>query len=129
MSVFEKQILRLHPVMFRKHPIWFLICLALISAYGLGILFLVFWWLSCINTTLTVTNKRTILRRGIVAKHTREIFHQDVRYLEVKQSALNRLFGVGSIAISSAGQGVIELEVGGVLNPEKAKEIIIANRS
>ena len=79
---------------------------------------------SCIYTTLTVTNRRTILRTGILAKNTREVRHQDVRYLEVKQSFFDRIFGVGSISVSSAAQGIIELEVAGIANPTAVKETI-----
>ncbi len=113
-----------HPSMFRNRPVWFIFCVLLILLYGLGLLLLLFWWLSCINTTLTVTTKRTILRRGILSKHTREVRHQDVRYLEVKQSFTDRIFGVGTISVSSAAQGMVELEVEGIARPTKVKEVI-----
>lgn len=120
----ENEVLHSHPAMFRNSPVWFMICIVLMVLYGLGLLILLFWWLSCINTTLTVTNKRTILRRGILAKHTREVRHQDVRYLEVKQSFTDRLFGVGTVSVSSAAQGTVEIEIQGIADPTKVKDTI-----
>jgi hypothetical protein len=41
---------------------------------------------------------------------------------------MERLFGVGTIAISSAGQGDIEIVVPGIPSPNKIKEIIDGSR-
>ena len=73
------QSLVLHPKMFRAHPVLFLICLALAPAAGISLLALLIWWLSCLNTTLTISDESTILRKGILGKSTNEVRHQDVR--------------------------------------------------
>jgi uncharacterized membrane protein YdbT with pleckstrin-like domain len=135
----EQEILKLSPAMFRDRPIWFLVLLLLIiggcvaatsvpeigfGAAGLGAFLLLIWWLREKSTTLTVTNKRTILRRGLLSKNTREVRHSDVRFLEVKQTLGQRLVGIGSIAISSAAQGEIEIAVRGIKHPQHVKDTI-----
>jgi uncharacterized membrane protein YdbT with pleckstrin-like domain len=107
--------------MFRNNPVGFIL---LVILFPLGIIVLPIWWLACLCTRLTVTESRTILRTGILSKTTNEVRHHDVRNIQVKQGMFQRLFGVGDIGVSSAGQGVIEIEVSGMPNPQAiAKEI------
>lgn len=113
-----------HPKMFRDSPIMFILFCALIPVFGIGLLLLILWWLGCLNSALIVTNKRTILRTGILSKHTREVRHDDVRYLEVSQSFFNRICGVGIISISSAGQSGVELTISGITDPQSVKRMI-----
>ena len=48
---------------------------------------------------------------------------------QIGQSALERLFGVGSVGISSAGQGRIAIEVAGLPPPQRIKTIIADRRA
>lgn len=91
---------------------------------GVAGLFWLTWWLRSRFTTLTVTNRRSILRRGLFGRDTTEVRHRDVRNLQVDQSALDRMLGVGAIAISSAGQDDLEIVARGVPNPEKIAAVI-----
>jgi uncharacterized membrane protein YdbT with pleckstrin-like domain len=113
-----------HPSMFRNQPIYFVLCLLLIPALGLGLVLLLVWWVQTLGTKLTVTNEQTTLRRGILSKFTNDVFHRNVRNIQVRQTFLQRLFGVGWIGISSAGQDGLEIEVYGIPDPEKVKQII-----
>jgi hypothetical protein len=67
-----------HPAMFRSQPIAFIFTILLCFAM-IGFIPLIIWWLQTRGTTLTVTNKKTILRKGILSKTTTEVRHQDVR--------------------------------------------------
>jgi hypothetical protein len=124
----EKTEFEAHPAMFRNNPIGFILSVILIFLYGIGILILLNWWLKCLGTTLTITNKKTILRFGILSKSTNEMYHSDIRNVQVSANMFQRMLGVGTIAISSAGTGDIEIAVAGIPNPEKAKEIIFTHR-
>ena len=115
---------RENPSMFRNHPIYFVVCLLLVPVFGLGLILLLFWWLEALGTTLTVTNEQTTLRKGIFSKHTNDVFHENVRNIQVKQSFLQRIFNVGWIGISSAGQSGLEIEVSGIVAPHQIKELI-----
>ena len=119
----EETLLIINPAMFRGEPVGFIICVALIPL-GIGIVLLLLWWLQCRFTTYTITNLRTIAQTGILSRNTNEVRHIDVRNLQVKQDVFQRMFGFGSVAISSAGQSDIELTMVRVENPYKIADII-----
>ncbi len=116
-----------HPAMFRESPLGFilsvLLCLVLI-----GFLILLIWWLKAKGTLLTVTDQRTILRRGILSKHINEVYHSDIRNVQVYQTFFQRLFRTGTISIASAGSGEAEIIVSGMRDPGKVKEILDRGR-
>jgi uncharacterized membrane protein YdbT with pleckstrin-like domain len=89
-----------------------------------GVVILLVWWIRCLGTTLTVTTEQTTLRRGILSKYTNDVFHENVRNIQVGQTFLQRLLDVGYIGISSAGQSGVEIEVNGIPHPEQVKELI-----
>ena len=117
-----------HPAMFRNHPVYFILCVLLIALFGIGLVMLLVWWVQVLGTTLTVTNEQTTLRKGILSKYTNDVFHNNVRNIQVRQSFLQRIFNVGWVGISSAGQSGLEIEINGILDPERVKEIIDDHR-
>jgi uncharacterized membrane protein YdbT with pleckstrin-like domain len=124
----EEQVLyEAHPAMFRNHPIWFVVTV-LLCLVGVGFLILVPWWFQSRGITLTVTTERTRLRRGILSKHTNVVFHNNVRNIQVGQTFLQRLLGVGYVGVASAGHAGMEIEVHGVPDPEKVKQLIDQHR-
>ena len=89
---------------------------------------LLLWRLRCLGCTLTVTTHRTVLRHGIIAKRTAEVRHADVRTISVHQGILQRFFGVGGIAIGSAGHAGMEIAVDGIDKPDTAAAMIRERR-
>ena len=122
------ELLKIHPSMFRNRPILFIIALVTVPVYGIGLLIFLGWWISVLGETLIVTNKRTIYRRGIVSKYTNEVLHSNIRAVEVGQSAIQRILGVGNIGISSAGQADIEIEISGIRDPQSVANLIDRQR-
>jgi uncharacterized membrane protein YdbT with pleckstrin-like domain len=96
--------------------------LLIIACAGLVILFI--WWLDCRNMRLEITNKRTTLRTGLLAKNTIELRHKDVRSVVVHQSFIQRILGVGTIELSSAAEADFEIAVRGLYDPQKVAEMI-----
>jgi uncharacterized membrane protein YdbT with pleckstrin-like domain len=47
----------------------------------------------------------------------------------VSQSLLQRIFGVGAVAVSTSGQSDMEIEVHGVRAPERIKAILNDRRT
>jgi uncharacterized membrane protein YdbT with pleckstrin-like domain len=86
------------------------------------------WWLSCRAARLTVTDRKVTLRRGLLRKDLNEVRHVDVRNVRVSQGLLQRLLGVGSVAISTSGQGDIEIEVSGIPDPHRVRVIVDQQR-
>ena len=119
----EQELFSTNEAMLRSHPIWFFICLVL-CFFGIGFVILAIWWLKSKGSKFTVTTKRTTLRFGLFSKHTSEVWHRDIRNLQVHQGFIQRLLGVGTIAISSAGQGDIEIIFPGLKDPEGVKSTI-----
>ena len=112
-----------HPAMFRNRPVLFLVCCALIP-FGLGIVVLLVWWLRCLATSLEITESRVTLRKGLLSKATNDVLIADIRNVQVSQSFLQRIFGVGAVAVSTSGQGDMEIEVHGVPAPDRIKAIL-----
>jgi membrane protein YdbS with pleckstrin-like domain len=115
------------PSMFRNSPVMFVVCI-LLSLVVIGLIMLLVWYLRCYGTRLTITNKRTKLRTGILSKQINEVYHRDVRNVRLSQTFLQRIFDVGSLEISSAGQADVEIAVSGMPSPEKMKAIIDEHR-
>jgi membrane protein YdbS with pleckstrin-like domain len=116
------------PSMFRNEPIQFVLGVALCFLV-IGIPFMLRWWLNCKVTTLTITDRKTILRRGILSKSVSEVWHRDVRNVQIDQSFFQRLLGVGTLKVSSAGQSGFEIDVSGLPHPSRAKNAIDAGRA
>lgn len=133
----ERVLYRASPAMFRQRPIWFMIWCGMLLAFVvpdywplsvLALLVLTLWWWRCKGQTITITNQRTTLRKGILAKSTSEVWHSDVRNVQLQQSFLQRIFNVGQLALSSSGQGDVEIEIAGIRQPVKAKTVIDQHR-
>jgi uncharacterized membrane protein YdbT with pleckstrin-like domain len=120
----EEILLEINPAMFRNNPLGFIACVLLVAAAGLGLVILGIWWALTKADELTISNKRTVQRVGLFSKRTSEVLHRDVRNIEINQTFFQRICGVGSIGISSAGQSGIEIQFKGVEDPEGVKALI-----
>ena len=116
------------PAMFRNRPVLFLVCCALIPV-GIGLVDLFVWWLRCLATSLVITDRRVTLRQGLLSKDTNDVLIADIRNVKVRQNLLQRIFGVGTVAVSTSGQSDMEIEVHGVPAPERIKAIIDDRRT
>jgi membrane protein YdbS with pleckstrin-like domain len=151
----EQHITVVRQAMFRAHPFWYTL-LVLIGVGGLVLAVLaktgsqipsphimvwvgvammaiaILWWLIWWGAPhrwvkLVITNKRTIRQEGIVVRKTSEVLHNHIRNVKIEQSFLQRLLGVGSISIDSAGGSeheMIEIQMDNVPQPYKVKETL-----
>jgi uncharacterized membrane protein YdbT with pleckstrin-like domain len=117
-----------HPAMFRNRPVLFLVCCALIP-FGIGIVVLLAWWLHCQATSLLITESSVTLRKGLLSKSTNDVLIADIRNVRIEQTMWQRIFGVGSVAVSTSGQSDMEIEVHGVPAPDRIKAIINDRRT
>lgn len=116
------------PAMFRARPVAFVLSCILVLV-GVGIVILLVWYIRSRSTRLTVTSDQITLRTGWLSKNTNDVFIENVRNIQVKQSFFQRILGVGYVGISSAGQSGIEIEVDGLPDPDDLKELIDSQRS
>lgn len=125
MSYVDSTLLPGEQVTFRTHLHWiifvragaFLLLGALlyvfaihISLSGFGLLLmvpgLVLWVFAYIHrrtAEFAVTNKRVIVKVGVVRRRTIEMLLRQVEALEVSQSILGRIFGYGTLLIIGTG--------------------------
>jgi uncharacterized membrane protein YdbT with pleckstrin-like domain len=113
--------------MFRNNPIGFIVTI-LLCLVGVGLIILLVWWLRSKATLLTVTDERTILRKGILSKSVNEVWHRDVRNVQLKQTFVQRIFDTGMLEISSAGQADVEIRIVGIRDPDGVKDLIDAHK-
>ncbi|GGO86077.1 hypothetical protein GCM10011348_36080 [Marinobacterium nitratireducens] len=111
-----------HPAMFKNNPLGFLLSILLIPV-GIGIIILLIWYLKCKSTLLEVTDRELVVERGLLSKDRTELSLSGVRTVNVYQSFFNRIFGVGKIAIFTAGDDA-EVEVAGLPDPHRLRELI-----
>lgn len=118
-----REIYKAHPAMFRAHPFWFVLFVLLIAAFGIGLLILLFWYIKSRATALTVTDHELLYERGILSKERLAVSLRHVRSVQVNQSFINRILGVGTIQISTAGDEP-EFTVTDLPDPHQVREAI-----
>ena len=112
-----------HPAMFRAHPFWFILFVLLIAAFGLGLIILLYWYIKTRATALTITDHELMYERGILSKDRLSVSLRHVRSVEVEQSFVNRILGVGTIEVSTAGDEP-EFTVEDLPDPHEVREAI-----
>ncbi len=111
-----------HPTMFKGNPLGFIGCILLIPVFGLGLVILLWWYLSARNTVFTVDDNEIRYETGILNKEHSEINKSSIRSVKVKQSLLNRMFGVGTVEIYTAGDAP-EIVAQGMPEPHLIREL------
>jgi uncharacterized membrane protein YdbT with pleckstrin-like domain len=110
-----------HPAMARASP--FVFALAVLTVpLGVGAIVLLVWYLKTLATRLVITDEEIRLERGLLAKEHREIRLSAVRTVRIDQSLFNRMFGVGTITVYSAGDQP-EFTVAGMPNPGRIRDL------
>jgi uncharacterized membrane protein YdbT with pleckstrin-like domain len=75
-------------------------------ALGLGLIGLVLLvppWIRSVSSEFAVTNKRVLVKVGLVRRHSLELLLQKVEGIGVDQGILGRIFGYGTITVSGTG--------------------------
>lgn len=93
-------------------------------AFAVGLLWLGIWKLAAMEVRLEITTKRTIERKGILSKETTEVMHADIRNFQLTQTFWQRILNVGTIAISSAANHEVEIEMKHVPRPNEVRKMI-----
>jgi uncharacterized membrane protein YdbT with pleckstrin-like domain len=107
---------------------WRPLTLALSVMFGIfalvSLISIIYWFIRTRFEALTITSERTIWSRGIFDRETSEVQHDDIRNIQIKQTFIERVLGVGRLAISSAGQDEMEIDVRDVPNPSKVADMV-----
>jgi uncharacterized membrane protein YdbT with pleckstrin-like domain len=81
-------------------------------------------WFRRWTTEIAVTDRRIILKRGFVRRHTVEMNMQKVESVDVDQTQLGRIFNYGSVTIRGTGSSFENLRM--VDSPLKLRTTITA---
>ena len=84
---------------------------------------LLIWYIKTKGTKLSITENDILLEKGLLSKKRVEVQIRLVRTVSVDQTFIDRIFGVGEIAVFTAGD-LPEITEKGLPDPNKIREII-----
>ena len=111
-----------NPSMIRMYPFGTVVAILLIPL-GIGILILLWWWLSTKADKLTIKTDEIVWEHGLISKQYTELAMQSLRSVRVKQSLLQRMLSAGDVEIYTAGDDP-ELVIRGLPEPDRIREHI-----
>ena len=82
-------------------------------------IYAIYYHLSMRKSEFAVTNKRVIMKKGIISIDTEEMRNSKVESIEIKQSALGRILGYGEIEVT--GTGISKVIFKFLYNPKGVK--------
>lgn len=69
----------------------------------IGIVLLIPPWIRSVSSEFAVTNKRVLVKVGLIRRHSLELLLQKVEGIGVDQGILGRILGYGTITVSGTG--------------------------
>jgi len=101
--------------------------LILLGIVVVGVFIFATAWIKMKTTDFAVTNRRVILKRGWLNRHTQELSVESVEGVTLNQSIVARLFGYGRVVVSGTGDALIEFPP--MANPVAFRRAIEAARA
>ena len=114
-----KELFKLH--WFSKAPMVFWAIFAL-PTFGITLILVIWEFLRLRSIEQGVTNKRVILKTGIISRKSEEMKISSIETVEIVQGIIGRIFGFGSIKIT--GRGISDLVYKNIDDPMEVKKII-----
>ena len=112
--------------LFKLHwfaKIWMILWIILaIPTLGITLIFALWEWLKLRSIEQGVTNKRVILKRGIISRKTEEMKITSIETVEIIQGVMGRIFGYGDIKVT--GRGISDLLFKKINDPMDVKRKI-----
>jgi uncharacterized membrane protein YdbT with pleckstrin-like domain len=102
-------------------PMWIWIILG-IPTLGLTWLIAIYDFLRLRAIEQGVTNKRVILKKGIISRKTEEMKLTSIETVEIDQGVFGRIFGFGTVKIT--GRGISDFVFKGIDDPMLVKRQI-----
>lgn len=86
---------------------------------GVGLLVWITAYFRYLSVKIVITNKRVILKSGILVRRTNELNMHKTESLQVEQSIAGRMFNYGSVTVS--GTGGDHVSINGISNPQELR--------
>ena len=77
------------------------------------------------TTEFGLTNKRVIVKKGIISRNSEEMSLKALETVEIRQGIMGRIFGYGKVKITGRGGNLFEFEM--IDNPLFVKRCIESN--
>jgi uncharacterized membrane protein YdbT with pleckstrin-like domain len=100
--------------------------LVLVLALVVAAVTVVWGLLETIRWKYTITERRVFVRHGLISVQEQTARLERVQDLTLRQSLFDRLFGVGTLAIDTAGSEGGALEFKALLAPSEVRELLDA---
>jgi len=110
---------KLHWIAWIPMIIWLILALL---TFGLTLVIAIYEFLRLKFLEQGVTNKRVILKRGIISRKTEEVKLTSIETVEINQGIFGRIFGFGTVKVT--GRGISDLIFKGIDNPMSVKREI-----
>jgi uncharacterized membrane protein YdbT with pleckstrin-like domain len=110
---------KLHWIAWVPMIIWLILAL---PTFGLTLVIAIYEFLRLKFLEQGVTNKRVILKRGIISRKTEEMKLTSIETVEINQGVFGRIFGFGTVKVT--GRGISDLMFKGIDNPMSVKRKI-----
>lgn len=99
-----------------------------LGLFGFGAVLFTWAFLHRNTTKYRRTTKRVVCEWGIVSRHSSEVRLSDITAMNLKQSAIDALFGIGNIELCTSGTSGVEVFLRAVPNPKQVREEIRQSR-
>ena len=106
---------------FAKVPMYCWLVLGLVT-FGLTWLIALYEYFRLRSIEQGVTNKRVILKNGIISRHTEEMKLSSIETVEIEQGIWGRLFGHGTVKLT--GRGISDVKFRNIDDPMQVKRDI-----
>lgn len=110
---------RLHWFAWLPMVMWLILGLV---TFGLTWLIAIYEYLRIRFMEQGVTNKRVILKKGIISRKTEEMKLKSIETVEIEQGIFGRIFGFGTVRVT--GRGVSSVIFQGIDDPMSVKRQI-----
>lgn len=71
--------------------------------FAIAVLLFIPPWIRTASSEFAITNKRVLIKIGLIRRHSLELLLQKVEGIGVDQSVLGRILGYGTITVSGVG--------------------------
>jgi uncharacterized membrane protein YdbT with pleckstrin-like domain len=99
--------------------IWIILA---IPTLGITLLLAIWEWLRLRNIEQGVTNKRVILKKGIISRKSEEMKITSIETVEIIQGVFGRIFDFGTVKVT--GRGISDLVFKNIDDPMDVKRKI-----
>ena len=109
----------LHWVAWIPMVIWIILA---IPTFGITLILAIYEFLRLKFLEQGVTNKRVILKKGIISRQTEEMKLTSIETVEINQGIFGRIFGFGTVKVT--GRGISDLTFKRIDDPMAVKRQI-----